>query len=268
MPHQQVPLLPAIGLTAGSSLAAAVAANPSSRETVMAFGKLVYNQPSALLEHTGRCLSGIREQLFHAVSYILPPVKTIAERDVAIKTVAGPFQSALGKAGINTTGNVTLGTLGLAAAAPAIHLAGNVLNACQRFSDKGYQYDLINRARNSEDVNALGQAAVRLQYSEEHYRKLSERSVMPGWKSLLCSLMPSILLVPQLGASAIALGAVAGVSQIASNAWEKWANISMLDETRQNIKVANFSHRTRKCAAGVDALKEKLKMKESTDPAS
>ena len=75
-----------------------------------------------------------------------------------------------------------------------------------------------------------------LRKDAEQYKALSERSIIPSWKSLLLTAAPTVLLAPELGVTALAAGAVAGAAQIAGNAWEKWANSSMYSKTEKRLE--------------------------------
>lgn len=227
----------------GLSAVTAAAANETARSSIMSgvswLGRSLCSIPGQLANNAEWFTDGIRNQVFKATSYLIPSLKPLAEREVAVNTLIRPFSSMVGESGAKATGSISAGSLGWAGITPLFYLTKTGVNTCRRYLRSHQQYKLANGALNDYSENAsaaLDHANDVLTKDAERYRKLSERSVLPGWKGLLMAAVPAILLAPELGAAAIAAGVVAGVSQITSNAWEKWANSSMLNQTQEHIQ--------------------------------
>lgn len=256
----QMSVSSAIGLSAVT----AAAANETVRSAIMSgvswLGRSLCSIPGQLANNAVWCADGIRNQGFKAVSYLMPSLKPLAEREVAVNTLVRPFSSIVSGSGAKATGSISTGSLGWAGITPLFYLTKTGVNTCRRYLRSHQHYKLANEALNNDSANASAALACAervLTNDAGQYRKLSERSVLTGWKGLLMAAVPAILLAPELGAAAVAAGVVAGVSQITSNAWEKWANSSMLNQTQEHIQhvrtrlellelkaaVYNFDHR-------------------------
>lgn len=193
--HHQISAPTVIGLATTCSTAAALATTPSGRKAVSTLGRLAYNQPSLLAGYAAGCLEGIRTQGLNAVSYFIPSAKALAGREITV----GILGSITGRAEIKAAGRISLGALGWVAVTPVFQLVKTFMNACHRSIESGQQNQLIEMMRNKATFGALELGKRSLERDAEHYKALSERSVIPGWKSLLLTTVPTVLLAPELG---------------------------------------------------------------------
>ncbi|KEQ11449.1 hypothetical protein GZ77_25455 [Endozoicomonas montiporae] len=176
-------------------------------------------------------INGVRNQTFNVASYLVPSLKPLAERQVALP---GFLRPVLGGA----SGTASMGTLVLAGMTPMYYVAKTGVTTCQRYLQSRAQNHRVDHALNGahrDSVAALDHAELALQADRRRYKTLAQRSVLPTWTQLLMAAVPGILLAPELGAAALVVGAVAGASQVASNLWERSANKGMVQETQKNI---------------------------------
>ena len=265
----QISVSSAIGLSA----LAATAANETARNTIMSgvswLGRSLWSIPGQLAKNLVWCADGIRNQGSTAINYVTPSLKPLLEREVPVKTLARPFSSVIGESTTKVTGTISAGSLGLTAITPLFYLTKTGVNSCRRYIKSHQQYKLTHEALNNNTENAsvaLARVDRALTSDACVYQKLSQRSVLPEWKGLLMAAIPAILLAPELGAAAVAAGVVAGVSQIASNAWEKWANSSMLEQTQEHIRQVRDRQELIELKDTCDSLNSRLEaLEEATE---
>lgn len=188
------------------------------------------------------CINSVRTAGLSSVRLISPSTQSLFERKVAVDVFGWPISSLFGGSGPEVAGSVSMGTVGHVFATPIMLLAKTTYTTYCRYSESHRQQELTDQALREKNHRsaALTSRLSSLEKEKAHYKKLSERSILPHktWSGLLMTLAPAVLLTPEIGlltTAALTVCAVSCGAQMISNAWEKSANRGMLRETLRQV---------------------------------
>ena len=235
----QISLPAAGGLLVGNTILTTAIANETVRTGIWSFGSSVFG---GVKDAAVYCVNGVKNTSLGVIGYASPSTKALIEREVAVETLVRPFSSIVSESTAKSAGSISVGTLGHAAFAPGLMLMKTGFTTACRYVESYLQHQKTRSVLHDSSVNALPALTKReadLTTDAKYYKKLSERSILPGKAGLLFMAVPTVLLLPELGFAALTVGAVAGVAQVASNAWEKWANSGMRNNTMEQLNLVN-----------------------------